>query len=519
MHRDFQSASSLLGSALAMLLACPADALTPENLLLLYNSREPQSQAIRDAYLASRPGIQTLDLNSTDLVRGSLTRAEYLTLVREPVVRYINGVADGIDRSRQIMCLVTTRGLPARIISPGGTGDEFQLFSSWASMESELALLQQDLEALGTPSLPRRHNGLVLNPYWMSAASPIASFDRSSVKTPRAFSAVSLGGSTAHAWTVPALTPGDIYLVCRLDSAATPGGASALDNVRALIERSRAPLIDRCAVQALLDEYAIVTNGFDLDDGAVTPIIPDRADFENTAAFLASFAVPTTNDHTFNFVTGPELANPSRPLVLLGTYGENHAINNWGENPPGVGTYVQTYAFHPAAIFIAYESWGGTSLYTGAEGRGGQQQALDFIAQGGSYTIASVMEPYAFTVPDLQDFVPNFWLHSMTFAEAAASATPAFSWQWTAVGDPLSRVTIVGPGPAPARQDVGCHGDSDRDGIVSFADISESLSRWSEGCATGSSTGDADDDGAVTFSDITEILGVFGIVCGPAGRR
>lgn len=495
-------------------------ALQPQNVLLVYNSAQGESLAVHDAYIAARPGVIELDLNDPTMPAGTVTRADYLARLRNPIRAFINGDGGGTDRSQQIMAIVTTRGLPARVASEVGTADEFEIRSRWASVESELCLLQQDLEALGGGYLPRRYNGMIYNPYWRMASAPIDSFSRANVKTPRPFTEVVIPPGPESVWQVSGLTPGDMYLVCRLDSAATPGGASAVQNIGALIARSAQPVVDRCGAQALFDEYGSPPppQGFDLDDGAVPPLFPDRADFENASAFLNGFGIPSTHDHTFNFVTGAELADPLRPIVALGSYGENHVVFGWGEDPPGAGTYVSLYTFHPAAVFIAYESWSGTSIYTGGAGRGGQQQCLDFITRGGSFTIGSVMEPFAFPIADMQDLLPAMMNDGLTFAEAAYIALPAIGWQFIPVGDPLARVSVVGPGPAPASQRVGCPGDADRNGAINFADVTEVLRQFGMSCASGSSRGDANSDGGVNFADITEVLTHFGGACATSSK-
>lgn len=465
-------------------------AIEPQNVLLVYNSANLDSAAVALAYLSARPGVLALDLSDPALNVGSLSRADYLLRVRDPLRRFINGVdangaPQGPDLSAQIVAIVTTRGLPGRVLSPAGTGDEFTLGSAWASMESELSLLQQDLEAPGSGPFAQRYNGFIDNPYHTALNTSALRYSRAGVKHQRPFVAVPITGFPSQAvWSIEGLTPGDIYLVCRLDSAATPGGASATANTLALIQRSLALTVDRCAVQALLDEYAAPPPpaGFELDEDSIPPLIDGPADFENAEAFLTAIGVATLHDETFDFITGPELPVPAAALLALGTYGENHSVNGWGESPPGIGDYVQTYAFLPASVFIAYESWGGTSIYAPGTQRGGQQQALDFIAKGGSFTIATVMEPFAFAIADLQFLLPNMLIHGLTFAEAAYTAIPVLSWQSTPVGDPLARVTLIG-GASPT--------DVNADGRIDIEDLYSNIL----------SPGDHDCDGTATSAD------------------
>jgi hypothetical protein len=472
--------------AFVLALGVSALALEPRNVLLVYNSRNADSAGAASAYLAARPGVVAFDLNSTALNTGSLSRADYLSLIREPVRTFINGrtaagAITGPDLSQQIIAIATTIGLPARVLSPAGGADEFQLYSAWASVESELVLLQQDLEASGPSPYTNRYRGFVENPWHTRLNQRAGAFSRASVQVQRPFTLVRFTGATSESiWHINGLTPGDMYLVCRLDSAATPGVTTARQNTQALITRSTSLTLDRCAVQALLDEFQAPNNVQELefDQGELPPFIAGPQDFEHTASFLSALGVATLHDQTTNFVTGPELPDQTRPLAVLGTYGENHsAYAGSGENPPGDGTYITTYSFAPASFFIAYESWGGTSLYAPGTSRGNQQQALNFIARGGSFTIATVMEPFTFAIADLQFLLPNMLVHGLTYAEAAYASIPVLSWQSTPVGDPLARISLTTDPSADARLNVDdlyadalAPRDHDCNGVVNSAD-------------------------------------------------
>ncbi len=495
---DRPGARLAFAAAAAVVPALSAGAaLAPENVLLLYNSVNAESLAVRNAYVAARPGVVQLDLNNALLATTGVTRFVYVDHIRNPVRNFINGVGGGTDLSQQIMAIATTRGLPGRILSTVGT-DEFQINSTWASLESELAVLQQDLEAVGSGSLAFRYSGTIDNPYHQALGQPIDSFSRASVQTARTFTAV--GGGQNMAWSVTGLGPGDIYLVCRLDSSPTnPGQAgevTAVQNVELLIDRSLNLKVDRCQVQALLDEYGVPPASFELDNGGFGVLFPARNDFDNAAPALSAMGIPVLHDKSMDFFTGPELPDQVRRLLVLGTYGENHSVNGWGENPPGDGTYLSTHALDPAAIFLAYESFGGTTIYSNT-GRGGQQQALDFIAQGGSFTIATVMEPFTFAIADLEYLLPNLLDHDLTFAEAAYSSIPALSWQNSPVGDPLATVTLFVPG------------DADASGGVNFTDVLTILANF----GGSGPIGDADCDGDVDFGDVLSVLANFGIIC------
>ena len=467
--------------------------LTEDRVLLLYNSASADSRAVHDLYLAAHPGVLEFDLADPTLAPanrarlGDITRAEFESRIRAPLRSYLAGVdAAGRTRAQRVIAIATTRGLPARIIG----ADEFTLHSTFSSLESELTLLQQSL--ISTPAAPPFQTavaGSIDNPYHGRVGQPITAFDRAGIQSPESF-----GLARLAAWRAPDLTPGDMYLVCRLDSAPGPEpGVTALDNIAALITRSQTLTLDPARAQAILDEWSPAFDQLD-DDGGLFFSTAD--DFTAASEALSAAGVRTTHDETFAFIPAAATPDPQLPIVLLATYGENHAAGGFGADPPGVGDYLALYPhIHPAGVFIAYESFNGNSLITGAQ-RGGQQQALDFIARGGSFTVAHVAEPFSYSVADTEMLVKNLLLGGMTFAEAAYSAIPTLSWQSTPIGDPLARVHLTTAAPAPA--------DLTGDGVVDGADLATVLSVWG---AVGSAIhGDVNGDGVVDGADLALIL-------------
>jgi len=430
--------------------------LGPQNVLLLYNSQNAESLAVRNAYIAARPGVVQFDLNDATITPGEIGRAVYLTKIRNPLKAFINGDSTGNDLSQQIIAIATTRGLPAVL----GGNNEFSNVSAWASLESELTLLQQDLETGSNPGqLPFRFNGIVDNPYHRLNGLAVTGFSRANVKTQRTFVNVESTPAGFQTWMVNQLTPGTMYLVCRLDSAPGPGAQTAVQNIEALIQRSLDLRITPCRAQVLLDEDA---GGF-LDAQGLAPRYPSIDDYTQTATAMGLQGFRVVHDQTNNFITGPELADQTRPLVALASYGENHDLNG-GENPPGNGSYLTTYNFHPAAMLISLESFNGNSLIDGTQ-REDHAQSLDFIALGGSFTICHVKEPFAFAVADMQMLTLQLLTNGLTFAEAAYISIPGLSWQNTPVGDPLARVTIV----PPALGDINCDLFVNVDDLYAFA--------------------------------------------------
>ncbi|MGD9692727.1 MAG: hypothetical protein AB7G17_06010 [Phycisphaerales bacterium] len=477
----------------AMLLAGSARAqLTADRTLLLYNSANPDSLAVRNMYVAARPLVRELDLNDTLLAPGTIARADYLARIRAKLLTYLSGTAGGVPLSQHIIAIATTRGLPSRVEG----ANEFDISSSWASLEAELAVLHQNLESAGVANLPNRFNGVIRNPFFRVLGTPITNFSRTGITTQRNFSYFSPG-----AWRLDSATGGDIYLVCRLDAApSVPGSggtATALQNVQALLNRSANPRVDPCGVQMLLDEYGCSTH---LDDDGLGTLFPALDDFGRTRSIMQGAGYSVTHDTTVTWRTMASLPD-QRPLLVFGTYGVNHAISGCGFDPDQGQFYPRMYTFHPASCFVSIESFNGNWMVDQVY-RNSQGQVTDFIASGGTFTLGGVAEPFTFAVPDLEMLTQNLYVWGLTFAEAAYTAMPGVSWGIVPVGDPLARVTI-GAG--------GCAGDATGDNMVSFPDLNAVLSTFGQ---SGSClSGDVNRDGAVNFADLNMVLSAFGTSC------
>ena len=430
------------------------DQLGPEHVLLIYNSDVEDSIAVRDLYLVRYPTVRIFDIASAgcDLTGGTVTREQYLDCIRDPIRDFLNGDGDGPDIARDIAVILTTRGVPARINGINEFGGA--LNSTFASVDSELTLLQQDLEACGTPPLSQRHFGIVDNPYH-TVVQPFLSFPRTRVKLQRPFAQVAQGGPAS--WVATGLDVGDLYLTCRLDAA--PGEfTTPVEEIDRLLTRSPNLTVTRCEAQFLLDAYSNGPNM--LDAGFLPPSFPNLADYPRTNSALVQNGWPGQLDRTSEFITGPEQEDTTRPLLILSTYGENHDVGGRGENPPGNGTYINTYRFHPAALFLSIESFNGNSLIDG-QPRGGQGQVLDLFPLGGSFAVGSVAEPFTFSVPDTEYIARAMLISGLSFAEAAWIGMPGLSWQQTPVGDPLARIEVLEVSSP----------DQNRDGSIDVEDL------------------------------------------------
>ena len=135
-----------VSAALCFSAGAAGQGLTEDRVLLLWNSENAASGAVRDAYVAARPGVMEFDLDSAALGSAGVSRSQYNSLVRDPVLAFLSGTVGGEPLAERVIAIATTRGLPARVNGPG----EFTFESERASLESELSLIHQDLDGVSS---------------------------------------------------------------------------------------------------------------------------------------------------------------------------------------------------------------------------------------------------------------------------------------------------------------------------------------------------------------------------------
>jgi hypothetical protein len=444
--------------------------MTESQVIVVYNSAAAEATALKDAYLAAHPGIgaaQVLDLSSKVLVDNpaDLTYADFKQEVRDPVRAFLAG---GVGFSPQsIVCIVLIRPMPHRIQDsdqptagdfPSPSANNFNSGdATFASVDAELVLLWQDLdngEAGGT--MDSHTDNTIDNPYHTRTEGIVgcADCDRSNITTAKTFTprlnlVWELGGIGATL-----LTPGDMYLVCRIDG-------TTLADAEAVIDRAQDVRLNQATTICVLDEFDVDGGADDLDDDQLfllnDPFIAGN-DFEEATAALEGAGWTVRYDGTTDFIEGFE---ETRPIAAYASYGENHSQN--GQNPQGSGIYIEGFLFPRGAMFNTAESYNGRAL-NGLETLLGQEQIADFITAGGTFGVGYVWEPFTITLFDNEFLFVNFLVNDLTFAEAAYSAMPALSWQHVVVGDPLAKASIVNdPGLPP--------GDLNGDGFANGLDL------------------------------------------------
>ncbi|MFO0974687.1 MAG: hypothetical protein U1A27_14795 [Phycisphaerae bacterium] len=441
--------------------------ISPNQTLVVYNSAAAESLPLLASYLAAHPGIppeNVLDLNYAGLLTPDVTYATFVQRIRDPIRAYL--AAPGLPDPSSIILIVILRPFPHRVQDPAnpGLGDSPSAAANafvagragYASVDSELTLLWQPLdsgEAGGT--MDSKSDNAIVNPYHGSP-TPIDTISRANILTAQPFTNVLnvawfLDGTT--------MTPGDMYLVCRVDG-------TTLSDAQALISRAAGLYVNKNVARALFDEYNTAARPPLDDDSLFTPPSADPfwggPDYDDAQAVLVGAGFMVRHDETFNFITGPE---DSGRLILYASYGENHSLGGAGEDPPGLGVYIDTFAgkFVRGAIFNTIESFN-CRAFGGLGTMANQEQAADFFAVGGTFAVGSVWEPLSGLVPDNEFVAQNFLVNNRTWAEAAWSAIPALSWATIAVGDPLAKAAVIADPGLPT-------GDMNGDGFVRGDDV------------------------------------------------
>lgn len=493
-----------VGVAFALLAAAgiARAQLTPSQVLVVYDSRIPESLAVAEYYAGSakvpggvgslpgkRPGVRAVNLNSLGAAvttPGNIDYPSFASRLRDPIRTHLT--SNNLVGS--VRCIVLTKGLPHRIFDTDNTnvGDNPSLAATEttslgdytaASVDSELTLLFLGLdtgEAGGNAD--SKADGMVLNPYWKSNQS-ISHFNANFAKVSKTLANTNASGpiwASATATAMPnRLLAGDIMLVCRLDGPTVQVVKDSLDRAQNIIANvnTAAILFDKDPAQ--LDnanapftslyagnDYDLSRNYFTTDGRFPTnasPTIPAPGVNYNA---IAGFD---------NFYVGPLLSWAAgtapivnQPVLFLAHYGSNHngfSITTGGT--PASTIYATSFNYAPGAIFNTIESYNGRDF--GGLGLGGtpQQQASSFLASGGTFAVGHVWEPFANTLADNLYLTQNFVLGGLTWAEAAWSSIPTLSWMHVVLGDPLARMDRSSE-------------DLNADGVINLED----LIRWEQ---------------------------------------
>jgi len=480
--------------------------ILPSQVLVVFNSASAEGTTLKNAYMAAHPGIpaaNVVDLNSPILLTvPDVAYATYKVLIRDPIRNYL--AQPGLPDADSIIAIVLIRPISHRIqdntnVSVGDDAgqarNEFLAGdATFASVDSELTLLWQNLdsgEAAGR--MDSRADNVIVNPYFKSLIG-IDGYSRANITMQRTFTNVA---NVAWFLNGSGMTPGDIYIVTRIDG-------DTLSDATAALNRAQGLYVNRALTKILLDAYDTAARPPIDDDSLFSPPSADPfwggPDYADTTLALSMNGWNVRYDQAFAFIT-PSL----EPGLLIGyaSYGKNHDLDGAGQTPPGAPNYIAGYRFPDGAIFNSIESWNARGL-NGLGTQGNQCQIGMFLAAGGTFGVGNVWEPLSPFVPDNKFLLQNFLVNGLTWGEAAWSSIPALSWQELAVGDPLAKANVIYDPGLP-------RGDMDGNGRVDGEDV-----RWFEAVLDGRiaeyraafpaldprARGDFDGDYAVTVTDV-----------------
>jgi hypothetical protein len=474
-HSFIRVTAGLCSGVLALPLAQAQ--IAQEQVLVVYDSRVPDSRAVAEIYAGSkkvpggsgteagfRPAVRVLDLASAGAAMAApadISYTDFVAKIRTPIRNHLSSQ----NLTQRVRCIVMTKGLPHRMMDSDvpNAGDFPSVFigelqdndCTSAGVDAQLAILWQELNSgeLGGAG-DSKDDGLIVNPYARSA-SPIQSQNNANITAAKTLNPSGLGplwtiGGSAG--TPQRFTPGDVYLTSRLDGRS-------VGDVRSMLQRAQNILINTNTAAVILDE-----SGENLDNvGSTWSSLNAGNDYEltqttlvNDRRFSFSFPSPPPNVRydalagPANFFVGPNLAFAAgqgvlvtNPVILLATYGSNHGggVPTLAAGGSSGTVYAASFNYAPGAIFNTIESYNGRDFGGLGPWFIAQQQAADYLASGGTFAVCNVWEPLADTIPDNRYLTQNFILGNLSWAEAAWTSIPALSWMQMALGDPVARAS------------------------------------------------------------------------------
>ncbi len=419
-------------------------------MLVIYNSQDATSQAVRDYYLTKRPNVLSFDLNDTTLGPGTISYPDYVQKIRDPIRSHLNN--NNLEQSIQV--LVLTKNLPHRIQSIDTSnldiGDTPTAIvnlvnagnATYASVDSELCLLQFNLnENENNGNYDSFADNAVTNPYFRSN-NAFSSYSRNNITANRRtfyrenpYGWWRLYSTSGPSFQHSPVDAGHIYLTARLD-------ADTLADVQAMIDRAQTINIRQDLDAILLDSDG---NTYDRYIDPLTSASIDDYSASETA-FASSWDKFQRNTNSTFLIgsTGSVLHTPtsivSGPVAYVNSFGVNHSGG-------GKRNYLLTFdgQLVPGAAYASYESYGARGL--GGLTNKNQAQVEDWITAGGTFAIAPVWEPLTYGISRSEIFIDRFYNQGYTFVEAAWASILQLSWQTVVIGDPLATATITNATP------------------------------------------------------------------------
>ena len=379
--------------ALLLLLSPASTPAGGDEVVVLYNSRVPESKALAEFYARKRsvPQQQILGFDMTDAE--DMSRQDFRNDLQRPLAKKLE----------ELKLWRTGRGE-----LPGTNGTRVRVAKKVVESKIRYAVL-----CYGIPLKIRRDTTLK-EPEEASMRPELrrneAAVDSELACLPLTYSGYTLAGphvNNLYSTTNASLLhpTNGVLIVARLD-----GPTPALS--RGLVEKALQAEAEGLWGRAYFDLRNIADPNYKIGDDWI------RA--ASQVAQLVGFdTVVDEGGDTF-----PASFPLSQVAIYMGWYRENVSgpfVLPTVEFMPGTFAY-HLHSFSASSIRVTNHNWVGPLL-----------------AKGATCTMGTVDEPYLTGTPDVSVFAGRWMYYGFTFGEAAYAAQATLSWQTTIVGDPLYR--------------------------------------------------------------------------------
>ncbi len=439
--------------------------LTESQVLIVYNSAvdkhtvpvvglQGDGLTIFNYYKSLHPNVVGLDLNDPTLLPGHISYTDYTSKIQSKIQTFLTTNNQGAT-AQNIVDITLTKGIPHQIddidnVNPFDAGLTAGTISS-ASVDSEVALLWQNLNASRTGASMSSHaDNLVANPYFNSTASltNAALYPRTNIANANNLTWTQDSSRGAPVWFIKdgatnssTVAAGSLYLTTRLDGNSVADVVAMITRAQNVVYR---PTVDATVING---HATTIVGGNQVGQTGIDSGTYTNAHNTFTAAGWTNqqYNYLQTTDPANHFLIGATgsvsdttAQHVAGPVAFLASYGGNFS----GADQSG---YVDTFTGQlvNGAVFDTLESFNGAA-FGGQPGSGDQGQLSQWEADGGTFGIGNVHEPFAGTVayPDVLAF-NWFTHHNLSWAEAAWTSVPYISWQQVVLGDPLAVATAV----------------------------------------------------------------------------
>jgi len=364
-----------------------------EEVVVIYNSRLPESKAVADHYAQLRQVPENQIYGFALTTNEEMSRAEFHDSLQLPLARRLEN--DGLWRFAPFT-IAATNGRPERVIRRVAASKIRYAVLCWGvplkiSSDPEL---REVVNTNQPPQFQRNEAAVDSELAWLPMIEmnpPLAG---------------PLQNWTYGATNTASLNPTNgILLVARLDGP-TAGIA------RGLVDKAAER--DGLWGRAYFDARGIVQSqtNYWLGDEWIL----------GAAQISRVLGFETVVDDK------PETFPASFPMSQIALYA------GWYSGDADGPFALPAVEFMPGAFAYHLHSFSAATLRSGSQGWCGP-----LLAKGATCTMGCVYEPYLALTPNVALFLERLTMSQFTFGEAAWAAQPALSWQTTVIGDPLYR--------------------------------------------------------------------------------